>query len=302
MMNNQRLINLRYADTARLMFIGDVHGNTAQIVADFGYAAENNVDAIIAAGDFGVGFHIDEATGGCTFLDFVQRLAWNVDIPIFFVDGNHENFDWLETWTTYDKNGIGEVYTSQPGSSMIFHISRGGLLTIGDVTIMGFGGAISVDRNWREEGQNYWRQEEVTLDDYDRAIIAADGQHIDILVTHDAPWNPVSFSLDYHTNNKAHWETGEPYFPQSAIDDSHANREIVNALTNIVQPTLHFHGHMHKAYDYFNEDIESRTIGLDRDTSPRHNHSVLVDLEDGMLHPIIAPQRDNALNRIKSEG
>jgi predicted phosphodiesterase len=298
---NKYLESLQQSTNARVMFIGDVHGNTRQLVRDFGHAVSEGVNAIISAGDFGVGFHIDDLNDDCPFIALAQDLVTATSIPIFFVDGNHENFDYIERWTAYDESGVGRIFT-HANETGVFHLRRGAILTIANTNILAMGGAISVDRDWRTLGVDYWERESIVPEDLQAAALASTLHGIDILVTHDGPTTPISLAFDYHTNNKEHWDTGEPYFPQSAIDDSWANRDFIDQLTRKVRAPLHFHGHFHNPYVYHDADTESTVIGLDRDNAKKIvDHAVIVNIDPTDFVADISPHRTNAAKRLRAE-
>jgi len=132
-------------------------------------------DYVIIAGDFGgVWF---KGRYNQDLLDF-KRLPYTV----LFVDGNHENFDILDTMPVEIWNG-GKVHRV---AKNIIHLMRGQVFTIEGKTFFTFGGAESVDKETREEGVTWWPQEMPAKKDYTEAYknLEAHGNKVDYIITH----------------------------------------------------------------------------------------------------------------------
>ena len=69
---------------------------------------------------------------------------------VLFVDGNHENFDLLNSYPVEIWKG-GKVHRVKPN---ITHLMRGQVFEIEGKTIFTFGGATSIDRDFRTEGMS----------------------------------------------------------------------------------------------------------------------------------------------------
>lgn len=77
---------------------GDTHGNQYKWVEQIETVLSPS-DIILVCGDFGVGFWNGRYWSEETFYDFLSEQ----DYIVLFIDGNHENFDKLnsypvETW------------------------------------------------------------------------------------------------------------------------------------------------------------------------------------------------------------
>lgn len=104
-------------------------------------------DYIIIAGDF----------GGVWSMDTLERdLQPFSDLPVtvLFVDGNHENFDLINSYPVEMWNG-GKVHKIKPD---IIHLMRGQVFEIEGKTIFTFGGATSIDKDYRVEGESWCRR------------------------------------------------------------------------------------------------------------------------------------------------
>jgi len=155
-------------EMAKIIFIGDVHGEWRQLeyVLNKIVERQHNPDAIIQVGDFGWNFY-----GNDTWVPD-QELMENLPFPMIAIDGNHENFDLLEK-----NNGWGVNYFR--------HVKRGEVFQVGNITCMGFGGATSIDRHHRIQGQTWWPQENITYRQVNEALNYAG--KIDLIVTHEKP-------------------------------------------------------------------------------------------------------------------
>jgi hypothetical protein len=56
-----------------------------------------------------------------------------------------------------------------------------------------FGGAVSIDQEWRTAGLSWWATEEIKDAEVDRLIDRAGPGGVDVLLTHDAPCYPPAF-------------------------------------------------------------------------------------------------------------
>jgi Icc-related predicted phosphoesterase len=217
----------------KVMFAGDIHGNLDHAKWVFDHAVENNVNVIIACGDFGYWPHI---SWGKKFLNSVERMARKNGIKFYWVDGNHENHDLIDILV--EKNGADAPI--ELGSEWLNYIPRGCVFTIGSKKIMGYGGAYSWDWERRELGISYWSQE--LINDYKVAELPE--QKVDILVTHEAP---LGKEISYKDN----------------IAISIHQRELVTEIQEKVNPSLHVCGHHHTRETWMNGDTEVHVLGRD---------------------------------------
>ncbi len=167
----------------RVLFVGDTHGNTNFVKTVFGHAEESGVETIIQVGDFG---WWPRNPAGERFIHTVSSLASQKKIPFYFIDGNHEDHHQLPHESTI------EITEMEPE---LFWIPRGTTFEFGGTRFLGIGGAVSVDRQWRTEHIDWFREEVATFEQFHRAITATD---IDIVVAHDVPTG-VSLDLTYPT-------------------------------------------------------------------------------------------------------
>ena len=133
---------------------GDTHGqhDFAKIRT---FAYECNIaskdDYLIIAGDFGAIWN--EKT-------LKQDLKPYEDLPftVLFIDGNHENFDLLNSFPIEMWND-GKIHRIR---NNIIHLMRGQVYEIEGKKIFTMGGATSVDRAYRTEYISWWKDEFIT--------------------------------------------------------------------------------------------------------------------------------------------
>jgi len=133
-------------------------------------------DYLIIAGDFGGVVYGGEKDK--TVLDFYESCPWTT----LFIDGNHENFDLLAQYPVTEWNG-GKVQFIRPS---VIHLMRGQVYTIDGKTFFAMGGATSVDRNYRVEGESWWKEELPSGEEYFEADrnLALHNNKIDFVITH----------------------------------------------------------------------------------------------------------------------
>lgn len=134
-------------------------------------------DYVIICGDAGVIFNKKEAP---YFINLYSYLPFTV----LFVDGNHENFDALNSYPEEIWCG-GKVHRL---SNSVFHLKRGQVYTIENKSFFTFGGALSFDKARRKEGESWWKQEMPTKSDYKEAMANLHGlDAVDYIISHDCP-------------------------------------------------------------------------------------------------------------------
>lgn len=232
----------------KVLVAGDTHGNTLHWKnVLFPAAKQHGADLIIQAGDFGVWPGRD----GQTYLDNLNRLT---PVPIWFVRGNHE--DSTQLCMGADGNGKSLV----PLRENVLQIVDGAMLDIDGHTLLGVGGAVSIDKAYRVLGRSWWDDEVTTMESVERALYSEPRRVIDFVVTHDVPNQLDVVGLM--------WKAKGQMIKNDL--DSAANRAILGVLFQKLQgrkPRDHnliwLHGHYHFAHS----TVVNHThfIGLDCD-------------------------------------
>lgn len=208
----------------KIFFLGDTHGNIHLVEESIERANRERCDRIVQVGDFGFFPYI--------YPNFLKELEYlESDIPIYWIDGNHENHEHLKD---YKYSSIPTSLTSMGHKgNNIYYIPRGYTESIASIKILYLGGADSVDKHSRTPGRDWWPEEAIKIMDY---YICSQESNVDIMVTHDCPQNKVM----------THENIG--------------SREALNQLVNRLKPKLLIHGHHH--YSYRTLDKLGITIGL----------------------------------------
>ncbi len=215
----------------KIMFAGDIHGDEKHLFWLFDHAVQNEVDHIISAGDFGYWPHLK---WGKHYLEKVNTFAEATGIPLYWVDGNHENHDWLDAL----REALGDENPIPTTTEWVKWIPRGCRFTLNGYTFMGYGGAYSVDWEDRQLGHSWWKQE--LINPYHLDNLSDDP--VDVLITHEAPLGKeISYKDD--------------------IPVSVAQREFVLDIQNKVVPRLHVCGHHHVRETWTSNETEVHVLG-----------------------------------------
>lgn len=157
-----------------LGLLSDIHGLAKYLGEITRKAAENsNIKAIIQLGDLGwYPYTINEF-----------RLL-QLDLPVYWVDGNHEYFPLLR--------GLTEVTEMAPN---LFYVPRGTILELDGRNVAFLGGAASVDQAWRHTGVDWFPDEVITDEDTQRFDFS---KKVDVLITHCPPQSVIQKHFNPH--------------------------------------------------------------------------------------------------------
>lgn len=136
-------------------------------------------DYVIICGDFG------GVWDGSNEEKYWVKWLRSKNFITLFIDGNHENFEMLNVLPTV-KFGGSIVHKVDDG---IYHLMRGEVYTIDDISFFAFGGASSHDKEHRKEGKNWWKEEMPSIDEYKKAEekLSKYEYNVDYIITHSAP-------------------------------------------------------------------------------------------------------------------
>lgn len=181
---------------SKFYITGDTHGDIdIKKLYRTGNTIMNKIkpeDYLIICGDFGGIW--DGSLWDDKILDWYARQPYT----ILFIDGNHENFNLLNSYTIEDWCG-GKIHRIRPN---LIHLMRGQYYTIEGKTFLTMGGALSIDRNLRTENVNWWAEERAndeetttlrkTLEEYD---------NVDYVITHCAPTTVLYSAFPYYKSD-----------------------------------------------------------------------------------------------------
>ena len=142
--------------------VGDSHGDTGWMMDIIRAAGANGIDTLYQVGDFGIW----PGMGGAKYLDKVSKCAVENDVEVFVVLGNHENYDQIDAWEKDDRrSGLDGMIRVRPNLRIVGN--KANAWERGGVTFGACGGAISIDREYREPHVSYWPQEYTSERDID---------------------------------------------------------------------------------------------------------------------------------------
>lgn len=150
-------------------------------------------DYLIICGDFGL---VWDNTPREVYW---QNWLSSKNFTTLWIDGNHENFDYLRTFPLIEKFG-GYVREIAPS---IYHLERGQVLTVDGNKIFVMGGASSHDKWHRKEHISWWADELPSTQEMERAINALDEAEwsVDYVFTHCAPKSVQGMIADWYEND-----------------------------------------------------------------------------------------------------
>lgn len=186
-------------------------------------------DYLIVCGDFGMVWSESKEE------HYWRKWLAERKYTTLFVDGNHENFDLLETYPKIEMFGG----TVRKINDSIYQLLRGEVYTIQGKKFFTFGGAQSVDKCSRKEFISWWSQEMPTTAEYEHGLakLAEHNCEVDYIITHTTPkkfipklvlgnpkliTNPiVERYLDqiYKTVKFQHWYHGHWHQDKNLADD-----------------------------------------------------------------------------------
>lgn len=247
----------------KFILAGDWHGNWPEAERVIRHAHDQGIQIVVQVGDFGVW------QGDKKYLNKINTLLKAFDMHMYFIDGNHENFDMLNVKGT---NEDGTRFVRE----RVSHLPRGFRWEWNGVSFLALGGAASIDRKHRREGTSWWKEELITDEDVAKSI---EGGVADVMITHDSPASaPNSI-----TDDLAGQMGARMYYGDDVLDECTAHRQQLARVTDVVQPKVLFHGHYHKHmsgyYRHLDQDWMAFVVGLDEGKGLLSAHTYIFDFE-----------------------
>jgi hypothetical protein len=268
MLHRQHLCKIQEGVTPiKILVLGDIHGTYKALEKAVSDSKHWDYSKIVQVGDFGLW---DHTLNGVKFLDEANALLSHHGRKIYAIGGNHENWN---NWNHYIDNAPVER------ESGFVHVRSHILLAPrthrwrwGKNSFYAVAGAASVDKDIRLDDMRaggsdcWWPQEQIT----DAEIDGIAELPVDFMFTHDCSnYTPFGFNLI-------------PDF------DSQIHRQRIDKALRKLTPKMHFHGHMHKKYDWVNrtgDDKWTHTYGLDCNLSSNVWGILDTDAEEFKFHP-----------------
>lgn len=258
-----------------ILLLGDVHGELDVINRQIHHARTTMgfvVDLVIQLGDFGVYRDV--------FSRFFDTEGQRFDAPVYFIDGNHEDFLFLDS-------------AAIKYAHCLTHLKRGQVQTLAGYRMLFLGGSSYMDPINTPPGAV------VTRADIERCL-AHDPQDVDIVLTHDCPRRvcvPGSPEFDYCGPTGCAWtdELLDHFHPKLWFFAHHHRRfERREAGTDFFGLDLSF-----KGYTILNDNYKVTTVehdlGIELDPSKLYREMA------GRPHPQVGAA-SGALQRLVQRG
>ncbi len=233
----------------RILMAGDTHGDASHVRHLLSVAQLQRCDRIFVLGDFGYWEHTGE---GRNFLNRVDIHADLKDIPIYFLDGNHDKTSLLlETYDVYDDGDSDGFLLVR---EYVRYARRGLTWIWDDVEFIALGGAYSVDKQWRLDREAksglpeslWFPEEEMTDEEMNEILDQRHTRSVDVMLAHDKP------------------RSSAPRWNRKDFLECLPNQDRLQAAVQALKPVLYLHGHLH--FRYTDNIADCRVEGLDCNT------------------------------------
>lgn len=215
----------------KVLIVGDTHGDPQFVSKVNKFAKNNGAQYVIQLGDFGFDFNRNLLTSVSAWLDADERRKW------MWIDGNHDHHDYIRTDICKGKHPKKPVPHFH---ERMLYCPRGSTTRIGKKKVLFLGGAVSIDKERRTVGVNWWPGEHLSSADVHRAI--ENGQGADVLISHDCP--PTK-EIRKHLRDCGY-----------KLDRaSQQNRQAVQAVIEHTAVTEVYHGHYHHRYTTYLDNV-----------------------------------------------
>lgn len=227
----------------KIAFLGDQHGNTKNIYKLIDYIRDKeNPDLLIQVGDFGLmGDNFEK------YLFKINKKLKEYNLELWFIDGNHENFNWLLNKVA-NKHDLNEI------TSNIKYIPRGTLLNINDKNFYFCGGAFSIDNIYRTLNKTWWLQETLSNEETKELIDFYNKNYknytVDYFISHDTP-------LYNHLSNP------NIFMNQSDYYKDYLHKRNLYELYELTKAPVIIHGHYHIRKSIKEDNILNITLNCD---------------------------------------
>ena len=184
-------------------------------------------DYVIILGDFGLYWNDDET------YQYWREWLQNKPFTILWIDGNHENFDWINAMPVSTWHG-GKAHRD----GNIIHLIRGQVFDIDSKKFFVMGGADSYDRAYRTPHVSWWPQERPSTTDIRQAekTLSAVESKVDYVLTHTCPLEMLDV-IKYH-------------HPDYDLSGRHDIEELLQYIREQISFEQWFFGHWHEDFSF----------------------------------------------------
>lgn len=204
---------------------GDTHGTKdATKLGNSQLKGLSRDDLLIICGDAGILFNPRETED---MLNLYSYLPYSVA----FVDGNHENFDMLDSYPIKKWN---EGFVHRISENVV-HLMRGQVYVLEGRRFFAFGGGCSYDRHLRTPGTDWWSQEMPDKAEFDEGLrnIRRYNLQVNCVVTHDCPSHLLGELVEHSSKLRSY-----------GVKECESNR-MLESYSRIVSFDRWFFGHYH---------------------------------------------------------
>lgn len=171
---------------------GDTHGNIdfQKLKRYFNNRYSTTKDYLIILGDAGIVWSEED----CYISDYNY-----IGPTVLFIDGNHENFELLNKYPVVQYKGA----KCHRLSKNVYHIFRGEIININNLSFFCMGGATSIDKAYRQNRITWWKEENISYSDIENALenLKKIKYRVDYVLSHCAPSNVVKKMFGYETDS-----------------------------------------------------------------------------------------------------
>jgi predicted phosphodiesterase len=216
---------------SRIIFSGDTHGdNDIDKIRRFGWEED---DVLIQLGDFGGIWYGKRNDWEQKIFDFYSSLG----ITIFFVPGNHENFDRL---FSDEFPFVSERHIDKPVKQIdkCVYMLDDDIYTINDKVFATYYGGTSIDKAYRIPHRSWWSQELHSDHKFRDVYRKYNGKKVNYFISHAGSLRlkeKLKFNHHSYESDKAEME--------------------IEKLLSVMRYDFHLCGHYHE--DCYFEDIKT---------------------------------------------
>jgi predicted phosphodiesterase len=209
----------------KLLLVSDTHGLFKALEDGFIHAKNYGCDAVFQLGDYG--YWPKDTKKKSDFLNQVNILINRHDIPLYWLPGNHEDWNALEILEKeasglFIEDGFGGFYSPK------IHI-----WTWDGINYLSIGGAYSIDNKYRIRDVTWFPQESITPEDIEPLLNSF--YKADVILSHDAP-------IDFFPPNSVS--------PMDQYNILMSRLNLQKALLSS-DPKILVHGHCHIRHSYY---------------------------------------------------
>ena len=236
--------------TGQVDVIGDTHGNNRSIID---WIKNSSASTLIHVGDIGAGFRSYE-----TELVRLGDLLDKGGKTVLSIRGNHDDPSYFDD-RIYG-GSYGGVKLVKDGTILNWYNSNDYSSKTYPRTILLNGGAVSIDRLLRVEGQSYWSDEGFVE-------VETSGISINHIITHTAP-RAVSLMAGSNSFLKSFFDR-DPFLKKDLLTES---QQVQTWIDNIIDkqqepPSSWFYGHFHQSLTTDYRGIQCRMLNIEEITT-----------------------------------